>query len=85
MKEFIGLWPLGLIVLILIVSLVIPERKNKPTGIITADKILDDASLAAFKKEWRESTRVRKMVDRINENHLLDEGLSPKEKKAFKT
>lgn len=55
MKEFIGIWPVVVIVLLLIVSLIL-GRDRKRSGV----------------------------VNHINETQLPDEGLSSKEKTAFK-
>lgn len=79
MKDIIGLWPLGLIVLLLIVVLVwdyVAERRH-PSGVFTAKKLTPDAILK-FKKAWLAQT------NNIREDQLPDEGLSPKERQSFK-
>jgi cytochrome b len=66
MKDLVNLWPIGLIVLILIITLVwgwLDEKEAKKE--------------VNFKKIWYNK------INYIPEDKLLDEGLSPKEKKSF--
>jgi hypothetical protein len=75
MKEFIGLWPIALILLGIILTLILPEPH--PSGVIKI-KPLDEAKLAEFRQAWN------KQVNHIDEARLPAEGLNNKEQQAFK-
>jgi hypothetical protein len=78
MKEFISLWPIGLIALGIIISLILPERK--PTGVLKIKELNAD-ELKDFKKAWREANSG--MINHIREQDMTDVELAPKEKKAY--
>ena len=95
MKEFIGLWPIGFVVLVLIV-LLISGRERKPAiyplseedADILKDAIGDGVKGSDLRNKIKEASKARgkhsKMVNHVKDDQLSDHGLSPKEKKAFK-